>query len=70
MVSSRAAEELLAIHGSINDPLVEEALGLGTGVDDRFEIVVGLEVGINVLFPVELLDQVIEVVVLGLGGRP
>ena len=61
------AEELLAVDGPVDDPLVDVTFGLEPAVDDRFEVVVGLEVGVDVLLPVELLDEVVEVVVLVLG---
>src|SRR5262249_40428132 len=48
------AEELLAVDGAVDDPPVDVAFGLGAGLDDRLEVVVGLEVLVDVLGPVEL----------------
>ena len=61
------AEELLAVDGAVDDPLVDVPLALAAGVDDRLQVVVGLELGVDVLLPVELVDEVVEVVVLVLG---
>ena len=58
---------MLAINGTVDDPLVDEAFVLGAGVDDRLQVVVGLEMLVEVLGPVELIDDEIEVAVLLLG---
>ena len=55
------AEELLAIDVAIDDPLVGAAVAAGLLVDDRLQVVVLLEVGIDVLLPVELADDEVEV---------
>ena len=57
------AEELLAVDAAVDDPLIDVARIGTTGADDRLEVVVLLELGIDVLLPVELLDEVVEVVV-------
>ena len=64
------AEELLAVDAAVDDPLVDVARRRAARADDRLEVVVLLELGIDVLLPVELLDEVVEVVVVVLRGRP
>ena len=63
------AEELLAIDRSINDPLIDVSRRPSTtGAGNRLEVVVVLELGIDVLFPVELFDQVVDVLMVGIGN--
>ena len=58
------AKELLAIDGTVDDPFVGHPCG-GLGlIDDRFDVVGIFEVGIDVLFPIELTHDEVEVVML------
>ena len=59
------AEELLAVDASVDDPAIDPAVARRR--DDRLQVVVLLEVRVDVLFPVELADDEVEVVVLVLG---
>lgn len=58
------AKELFAIDAAIDNPLVGDPCGALGRIDDRFDVVGVFEVGIDVLFPVELPDDKIEVLML------
>ena len=60
-------EELFAVDLAVDDPAVDVALAAGVGDGDGLEVVVVLEIWIHVLFPVELVDDEVDVLVLGLG---
>ena len=58
------AKQLFAIDQAVDNPLVGVAIAAGLLVDDRFQVVVVLEMRVDVLFPVEHLDDEIEILVL------
>ena len=58
------AKELLAIDGTVDDPFVADPCGGLGRIDDRFDVVGIFEVGIDVLFPVELTHDEVEVLML------
>ena len=59
-------EVVLALHAAVDDPAI--GVGVVLGVDDGLEVVVFLEVRIHVRFPVELIDDEVDVLVL-VGGH-
>ena len=64
------AEQLLAVDRAVDDPAVGVAVAALRLVDDRLQVVVLLEVRVDVLLPVELLDDEVEILVLVLRARP
>ena len=56
-------EQLLAVDGAVDDPPIFVAVTAAVVVADRFQVVALLEVRVDVLVPVELADDEIQVVV-------
>ncbi len=54
-------EELLLVDRSIDDPLVFESIAARLGVDDRFHVIAIFEMGVDVLFPIQLPDDKVKV---------
>ena len=57
-------EELLAVDLAIDDPAVHVALASRVGHGNGFQVMVVLEVVVGVAFPIQLLHEIVEVVVI------
>ena len=58
------AEELLTIDRAVDNPAVGMALAALPIVHDRFKVIVLLEMRVDVLLPIELADDEVQIVVL------
>ena len=66
-VSSLALKSCCAVDRAVDDPAIGVAVAAAALVDDRLQVVVLLEVRVDVLLPIELLDDEVEILVLVLG---
>ena len=66
-VNSLALNSCCAVDRAVDDPAVGVALAAARCVDDRLQVIVLLEMRIDVLLPIELLDDEVEILVLLLG---